>query len=158
MRTAKTLIRLGAHAILLVCHEAAQIMNIRNYWSLTYFSWIRYQHNRIPNEPCYEIIVRFVLRKFILQTHMRSRPLGLNVWFLVGPFVHFYTLCVRTAKALADCTDAQARLSLRWSSISNIISWAGSNGLTSMLCIFMTTPFVQLSSWYSDVLYDKSKI
>ena len=52
-------------------------------------------------EPAYEIMALFVLRKLILQTHMRSHQVGLGVWFLVGPFVYFHTLCVRTAKALA---------------------------------------------------------
>ena len=32
--------------------------------------------------------------------NMCSHPGGLNVWFLVGPFVFFHTLCVRTVKAL----------------------------------------------------------
>ena len=43
----------------------------------------------------------FILGKLILQTHMCSHPVGLDVWFLVGPFVYFHTLCVWTAKALA---------------------------------------------------------
>ena len=30
-------------------------------------------------EPCHEIMVLFVLRKLILQTLMRSRPVGLDV-------------------------------------------------------------------------------
>ena len=30
-------------------------------------------------EPCHEITVLFVLRKLILQTHMRSNPVGLDV-------------------------------------------------------------------------------
>ena len=30
-------------------------------------------------EPAYEIMVRFILRKVILQTRMRSHPVGLNV-------------------------------------------------------------------------------
>ena len=41
----------------------------------------------------------FFLYNLILQT--RSHPVGLDVWFLVGPFVYFHTSCVRTAKALA---------------------------------------------------------
>ena len=53
----------------------------------------------------------FVLRKLILHPRMRSHPVGLGVWFLVGPFVYFHSSCVRTAKALA---------------ISTIVSWAGS--------------------------------
>ena len=52
-------------------------------------------------EPAHEIMVLFVFRKLILQTHMRNHPVGLYVWFLVGQFVYFYTSCVRTAKALA---------------------------------------------------------
>ena len=52
--------------------------------------------NNKKKEPCQEIMVRFVLRKLILQTHM-----GLDIWLLVGPFVFFHTSCVRTAKALA---------------------------------------------------------
>ena len=31
------------------------------------------------NEPAHEIMALFVLRKLILQTHMRSHPLGLDV-------------------------------------------------------------------------------
>ena len=68
-------------------------------------------------EPSHEIMVPFDLRKLIFQTRMRSHPVGLDVWFLVGPFVYFHTSCVRTAKALARPRDAQARLSLRWSSM-----------------------------------------
>ena len=43
------------------------------------------------NEPTYEIMALFVLHKLNLQTHMRSYPVGLDVWFLVGPFVCFHT-------------------------------------------------------------------
>ena len=53
------------------------------------------------NEPCHEIIAIFVLRKFILQTRMRSHPVGLDVRFFVGPFVYFHTSYVRTAQAIA---------------------------------------------------------
>ena len=42
----------------------------------------------------------FLLRNLILQTRMSIHPVGLDVWFLVGSFVYFDTLCVRTAKAL----------------------------------------------------------
>ena len=53
------------------------------------------------SEPCHKNMVFFVLRKLILQTHMRTHPVGLDVRFLVGPFVYFHTSCVRAAKALA---------------------------------------------------------
>ena len=33
----------------------------------------------------------FVLCKLILQKRMHSHPVGLDVWFLVGPFVSFHT-------------------------------------------------------------------
>ena len=40
-------------------------------------------------KPCHEIMVLFVLRKLILETCIRSHPVRLGVWFLVGPFVYF---------------------------------------------------------------------
>ena len=43
----------------------------------------------------------FILRKLVLQTRMCSYPVGLDTWFLVGPFGYLHTSCVRTAKALA---------------------------------------------------------
>ena len=49
----------------------------------------------------HEIMAFFVLRKLILQTHMCSHSVGLDVWFLVGPIVYLHTPCVRTAEALA---------------------------------------------------------
>ena len=71
----------------------------------------------------------FVLRKLILQTRMRSHPVELDVWFLVGPFVYFNTSCVRTAKALArlrGCAGS-SESSLVAYVVSMLISWAGSN-------------------------------
>ena len=52
-------------------------------------------------EPARENMVLFALRKLILLTRMHSHPVGLDVWYLVGPFIYFHTSCVRTAKALA---------------------------------------------------------
>ena len=54
-----------------------------------------------PFEPSHEIIVLFILCKVFFQMHMCSHPVGLDVWFLVGCFIYFHTLYVRTAKALA---------------------------------------------------------
>ena len=51
-------------------------------------------------EPAHEIMVLSV-HELILQTRMRSHPVGLDVWFFAGPFICFHTSCVRTAKALA---------------------------------------------------------
>ena len=53
-------------------------------------------------EPSHEIMALFGLRKLILQTRMRSLPVGLDVRSLVGPFIYFDTPCVRTAMALAS--------------------------------------------------------
>ena len=52
-------------------------------------------------EPCHDIMFFFVLHTLMFQTRMLSHPVGLDVWFLVRPFIYFHNLCVRTAKALA---------------------------------------------------------
>ena len=57
-------------------------------------------------EPAHEILALFVLRKFILQTCMRSHPVRLDVWFLVWLVVYFHTSCVRTAKASARLRES----------------------------------------------------
>ena len=85
-------------------------------------------HCRVIIEPCHEIMVLFVRRKLIFETGMRSHAFGLDVWFLVRPFVYFHTLCLQTAKALArlqGCTGSPEP-SLVAYVISTIISWAGS--------------------------------
>ena len=70
----------------------------------------------------------FVLLKLILQTCTHSHPVGLDVGFLVGPFIYFHTLCVRTTKALARLRRCAVSLepSLFTYAVSTIISWAGS--------------------------------
>ena len=40
---------------------------------------------KIIIEPDHEIMALFVLCKLILQTRMCSHPVGLDVWYLVGP-------------------------------------------------------------------------
>ena len=81
----------------------------------------------IPSEPAHEIMVLFV-RRLILQTCMRSHPVGLDVWFVVGLFIYFHPSCVQTAKALAElrwCTGL-SQPSLVAYLISTISSWASS--------------------------------
>ena len=98
-------------------------------------------HFAVTYEPTHDIMALIALRKLNLQTRMRSNPLELHVWFLVRPFVYFYTSCVRTAKALARLRGCAVSLepslfgcavspepSLFAYAISTIISWAGSNG------------------------------
>ena len=68
------------------------------------------------------------------STHMRSHPVGLDVWFLVRSFVYCHTSCMRTAKALArlrGCAGSPEP-SLVAYVISTVISIAGS--------IFFDTP------------------
>ena len=82
--------------------------------------------NQLPFEPCHEIVVLFVLRKLILQTRMRSHPVGIDVWYLVRPFVYFNTSCVRTAKALAKlhrCAVAWAFAGHLCDKYHNLMSW-----------------------------------
>ena len=84
---------------------------------------------KLKIEPSHEIMVLFVLRKLIPQTRMRSHPVGLDVWFLVGPFVYFHTFWGRTAKALArlrGCAGSPEPLLVAYM-IRTITSWVGSN-------------------------------
>ena len=91
-----------------------------------------------------EIMALFVLHNLILQTHMRSHPMGLDIWFFVGPFAYFHTSCERTAKALVrqrGCAGLPEP-SLVAYVISTIISWAGSYlfvlmHVTWLLCCIM---------------------
>ena len=90
-------------------------------------------------EPSHEIMVLFILRKLILQMRIGSLPVGQDVGFLVGPFVYFHTLCVRTGKALArlcGCADSPEP-SLVAYVINTIISWAG-----SVLQLLQFTPYL----------------
>ena len=66
------------------------------------------------------------LHKLLLQTRIRSHPVGLDVWFLVGPFVYFHTSCVWTAKAPARLRGCAG--SPEPSLVAYVIStsWAGS--------------------------------
>ena len=70
----------------------------------------------------------FILHKLVLKTRLCSLPVRLDVWFLVGPFVYFHTICVQTAKALVrlrGCAGSPGP-SLVAYVISTIISWGGS--------------------------------
>ena len=80
-------------------------------------------------------MVLFILRNLILQTGMRSHPVGLDVWFFVGPFVYFHSSCVGTSP----------EPSLIAYVISIIISWAGSN-----------THHSQIYAYFSEIFNDKS--
>ena len=87
-------------------------------------------------------MVLFILRKLILQTRMGSHPVGLDVWFLVGPVVYFHTSFVRTAKALVrlgGCAGSPEP-SLVACVINTIISWAGSFFLCFLMCTSRKEP------------------
>ena len=95
-------------------------------------------------EPSHKIMVLFVLRKLIFQRRMRSHPVGLDVWFLIDPFVYFHTSCMRTAKApvrLRGCAGSPEP-SLVAYVIITIILWAGS--------------FILISGWVTPVSGGKS--
>ena len=67
----------------------------------------------------------FVLYKFILQIHMRSHPVGLDVRFLVGPFVYFILYVSEQQRLWRDCAGSPEP-SLVTHAISTKMSWAGS--------------------------------
>ena len=73
-------------------------------------------------------MVLFVLHKFIIQTRMHNHPVRLDVWYLIGPFSYFHTLCLQIAKALVRLSRCAGTPdpSLVAYVISAIISWAGS--------------------------------
>ena len=104
-------------------------------------------------DPCHEIMELFVL---ILQIRMRSHPVQLDVWFLVGPFVYFHTSCERRAKTLArlsGCAGSSAPLLVAYV-ISTIISRAG----PFLLCPKTNIPqnyFLQVMHFH---FYEKLKI
>ena len=87
----------------------------------------QFQKHIAVYEPSHEIMVHFILLKFIPQTRMRSHPVLLDVWFLVGPFVYFHTSYVRTAKALVrlrGCAGSPEPSLVASYVINTIISWA----------------------------------
>ena len=94
------------------------LLEIRDYPTSTWYVF----------EPSHEIMVIFVLRKLILQIHMRSCPVVLDVWYLVGLFVTSILYVCEQRKALAKLrgragSPEPSRVAYV---ISIIISWAGS--------------------------------
>ena len=111
---------------------------------------IYYVRDFWTNQPAHEIVVLFVFRKLMLQTPMRSHPVGLDVWFLVWPFVYFHTPCVRTTKALArlcGCAGS-SEPSLVVYVLNTIISWAGSNHQLVQVCFINFIPMQFFISHY----------
>ena len=131
----------------LLSNDAGMIFPRQDSWSTqssrTVAMWIASEPLNIllgnvwsVNEPSHEIMALFVLRKLILQTRMRSHPVGLDVWFLVGPFDYFHTSCGRTVKALArlhGCAGSPKPSPVVYV-ISTIISWASSNYDSVYIC------------------------
>ena len=73
-------------------------------------------------------MAHFVLREVIFQTRMRSLPVGLDVWLLVGPLVYFHTSCEQTAKLGSGETGHMRRLIWAFagrlcSKYHNLMSW-----------------------------------
>ena len=110
----------------------------------------------LPIEPAHEIMVLCVLRKLILQTRMRSHPVGLDVWRLVGLFIYFHTVRLWTAKALARqhrCVGSPEPSLLAYV-ISTIISWAGSYCMPEFMVEIYTIIYTagkMLSFWSEQI-------
>ena len=125
-----------------------------NHHKCLYF----YVNNEIQRfKPCHEIMALFILRNLILQTHMHSHPVGLDVLFLVGPFVYYHTSCVRTVKALARLRMHRLRAgspepSLVPYVISTIISWAGSFISLDLSIIGKTLKITYLQQLFSPMV------
>ena len=90
-------------------------------WSTVRFPFVN------PTERSKWAMVLFI-RKLILQMRVHSHPVGLDVWFLVSPFVYFHTSCVWTAKGLASlrrCAGSPEPLLVAYviSTILNLMSW-----------------------------------
>ena len=133
MWTAKALIRLGGcqgwsesslglHSFCWFCHVAAQICYCYFVGKTTSPLFMSLGSSRVTkpvistkengifvnslhtNEPAHEYMVLFVHRKLILQTRMRSHPLGLFVWFFVSSFSSILHVCEQR-RLWWDCAD-----------------------------------------------------
>ena len=119
--------RVSCQLFFFLCVIHKYIWRYRFSFAIT-FSLCMSRLCKLVVEPSHEIMALFVLRKDILQTRMRSHPVGLDVLFVVRPFVYFHTSCMRTVKALVrllGCASSP-KPSLVAYVISIIISWAGS--------------------------------
>ena len=130
---------------MITCRHPFLCKNTRQCWKCTSSS---------QYESCHEIMAFFFLRKLILQMLMCSYPVGLDVWFLVRPFIYFHTLSVRTVKAplkMSRCTGSPEP-SLVAYVINAIISWAGSYVKDRVLAKILKIGVKLLSSRKSWVL------
>ena len=137
-----------------LCDKYHNLMNARSNASLdSDKGWSIHYSSVWQFEPSHEIMVLFVLRKRILQTCMCSHLVGLDVWFLVGPFVYFQTSCVQTVKALArlrGCAGSPEP-SLVAYVISTIISWAWSIVMLGTNQCFSTVLLKRIQSSYQSI-------
>ena len=80
-------------------------------------------------EPSHEIMALFILRKLILQTHMSSHPVGLDVRCLVRPFVYFHISCTnsegsgKTARMRRLAWAFAGRLFDKYHNLMNWLIW-----------------------------------
>ena len=89
----QTFVAVGSDTVHLDRFSCSASVLFKSLWSwLTWLVW------RSRYDPAHEIMALFVLRKLILQSRMRSHPVGLDVR-LFGRTVYFHTQCVRTANA-----------------------------------------------------------
>ena len=107
--------------------------------SVKYCSWILEPQTLSVTEEWYEptreIMTLFVPRKFTLQILMRSRPMGIHVYFLSDP-LSTSILYVCEQRKLWRCA-VSPEPSLAVYVITTIITWAGSYCLvTDMVCLY----------------------
>ena len=110
-------------------------------------------------EPAYEIMVLFVLHKLILQTHIRSHPVVLDVWFLVGPYVYFHTLCVHSegsGETAWMCRLAWAFAGRLCDKYHNLMSWLILPVIAKWQCSVVSCPSLVVSPGtpFSSITYD----
>ena len=101
------------------------------------FIWICCWLLKSTFESYHEIMALFVLCKLILQTRMHSHPVGLDVWFLVGPFFYFHSSWERTVKTLARLRRC-----------------AGSSE-SSLVAYVITDKYHNLMSWLISILWSE---
>ena len=70
--------------------------SVVDQWSKGWRLHVQLYKSYAPFEPAHESMVLFVLRKLNLQTHMRSHPIGLDIWFWSDSRLLPYFKCVNS--------------------------------------------------------------
>ena len=133
-------------SILYVCEQRRLCRDCADAQALLSLCWspMWYVCVPFPFEPAHEIMALFVLRKLILQTHMRSHPVGLDVWFLVRTLRLLRYFMRANSKGSGE-TARMRRLAWAFAGhlcdkYHNLMSW--------LICFFgQDVEFVCIHSW-----------